>query len=207
MLPVGRAEALLVVVRALVQRAREEAPIRALLELHGVHTRVLRRPEEPLRPLDAALVVVADLGNHEARGVVRNPPAADGELAQRPILASGPGGFSRPLSSGPGDAGIGCRPWPRRSLSSCPSTTSSRPFERAIDDALTAELPVDEAAARDRRRRLDRRDARAPARVRVARERDARLPRPEPRQGRGAPRPGLQHATGRWSAILDADLE
>ena len=43
--------------------------------------------------------------------------------------------------------------------------------------------------------------------ARVARERDARLPRPEPRQGRGAPDRRSSTRPGAWSAILDADLE
>ncbi len=78
--------------------------------------------------------------------------------------------------------------------------------ERAIDDALTAELPVDSRQLVARRRRLDRRHARA------ASERDwpgdVTLVLHERNRGKGAAlQTGLQHATGDFSAILDADLE
>ena len=78
--------------------------------------------------------------------------------------------------------------------------------EAAIDDALTAELPVDARAARDRRRRLDRRHPRA-ARLEELPD-NVTIVEHDRNRGKGAAlRTGLQHATGDWSAILDADLE
>ena len=78
--------------------------------------------------------------------------------------------------------------------------------EAAIDDALTAELPVDEPGARHRRRRLDGRHARAPRIEAMAEQRRGRLPRAQPRQGRSRPN-GPRHASQEFAAILDADLE
>ena len=80
-LAVRRAEAVLVVVRAVEQRAREERAVVALLELDRVDARVLRRAEQLHRLLDAPLVVVADLGDDEARRLVGDPPTADRQLA------------------------------------------------------------------------------------------------------------------------------
>ena len=87
---VRRPEAVLVVVRALVERPREEAGVVALLELDRVHARVPGRAEELLRLLDASLVVVADLGDDEAGRVVGDPPPLDGQLAHRRIVARTP---------------------------------------------------------------------------------------------------------------------
>ncbi len=79
-------------------------------------------------------------------------------------------------------------------------------LERAVDDALTAELPVkkrqlvivDDGSTDGTRELLRRREW--PANVTLIFH-DRNL-------GKGAAlRTGLQHATGRWSAILDADLE
>ncbi len=84
---VGRAEAVLVVVRAVVQRAREERAVVALLELDRVDAHVLRRVEQLDRLLDASLVVVADLRDDEARRVVRDPASVDRQLAHRAMVA------------------------------------------------------------------------------------------------------------------------
>ena len=78
--------------------------------------------------------------------------------------------------------------------------------EAAIDDALTAELPVasrelvivDDGSTDGTRELLQRHD--------LARRGQGRLPRTEPRQGRRGAH-GLQHATEEFAAILDADLE
>ena len=79
--------------------------------------------------------------------------------------------------------------------------------EAAIDDALTAELPVDEPRARHRRRRVDRRDARAAAPAASGRT-TSRSSIHERNLGKGAAvRTALQHATEEFAAILDADLE
>ena len=84
---VRRAEAVLVVVGAVVERTGVQPPVVPLLELDGVHARLLREHEQLLRLLDRALVVVADLGDDEARRVVGDPAAVDLELAHRPIVA------------------------------------------------------------------------------------------------------------------------
>ena len=85
---VRRPEAVLVVVRAVVQLAGVEAAVVALLELDGVHAGVLRGPDQLARALEAALVVVADLGDHEAGRVVGDSPAVDHELAHGAIVAT-----------------------------------------------------------------------------------------------------------------------
>ena len=79
--------------------------------------------------------------------------------------------------------------------------------EAAIDDALGAELPVDsrqlvivDDGSTDGTRELLRRP-------RVARERDPRAATTGTAARARRSRPGLQHATGEFSAILDADLE
>ena len=78
--------------------------------------------------------------------------------------------------------------------------------ERAIDDALTAELPVEsrqlvivDDGSTDGTRELLR-EREWPDTVTLV------LHEQEPWQGRGSPH-GSQHATGAWSAVLDADLE
>ena len=79
-------------------------------------------------------------------------------------------------------------------------------LERAVDDALTAELPVDDRqlvivddGSTDGTRELLR-EREWPANVTLVFH--------ERNRGKGAAlQTGLQHATGRWSAILDADLE
>jgi glycosyltransferase involved in cell wall biosynthesis len=78
--------------------------------------------------------------------------------------------------------------------------------ERAIDDALTAELPVDsrqlvvvDDGSTDGTRELLREGDWPDAVTLVFHERNL---------GKGAAlQTGLQHATGTWSAVLDADLE
>ena len=79
-------------------------------------------------------------------------------------------------------------------------------LERAVDDALTAELPVaarqlvivDDGSTDGTRRLLERGDW--PENVTIVYH--------ERNRGKGAAlQTGLQHATGHWSAILDADLE
>ena len=59
MLAIGRAVAVLVVVRRVVERTREEHAVVALLELDRVDAALLRRVDERLRLLDLALMVVA----------------------------------------------------------------------------------------------------------------------------------------------------
>jgi len=79
-------------------------------------------------------------------------------------------------------------------------------LERAVDDALTAELPVDsrqlvivDDGSTDGTRELLQTTDWPEAVTLVLHERNL---------GKGAAlQTGLQHATGRWAAILDADLE
>ena len=78
--------------------------------------------------------------------------------------------------------------------------------ERAIDDALTAELPVESRQLVTRRRRLDGRDARAAPGSRLPE--NVKLVLHDRNRGKGAAlQTALQHATGDWAAVLDADLE
>ena len=81
MLAVRRAVAVLVVVRRVVVRAREEDAVLALLELDGVHAALLRRVDERLRLLEIALVVVADLRDDVRGPVPRDDLAVDDQLA------------------------------------------------------------------------------------------------------------------------------
>src|SRR5262249_40441749 len=78
-LSVGGAEAVLVVVRSVVGGAGEERPVVALLQLDGVDAAVTGGAEELLRLLHAALVVVADLRDHEAGALVRDRAIAENE--------------------------------------------------------------------------------------------------------------------------------
>ena len=57
-----------------------------VLELDGVRPTALRFVKQLLRLLDRALVVVADLGDHEAAAVVCDSPAVDRELAHVSLL-------------------------------------------------------------------------------------------------------------------------
>ena len=77
----------------------------------------------------------------------------------------------------------------------------------AIADALGAELPVADAAARDHRRRLDRRHARVARAGRPAGQRRGRPPREEPAARARRSARGSSTRRGTYSAILDADLE
>ena len=93
------AEAVLVVVRAVVQRAGEERAVVALLELDRVDAHVLRRVEQRDRLLDASLVVVADLRDDEARRVVRDPASVDRQLAHRAMVPLVSARSALPVSS------------------------------------------------------------------------------------------------------------
>src|SRR5262249_57957432 len=94
--PVGRAEAVLVVVRRVVERLREEHAVLTLLELDGVDAALFCGVDQLARLLDRALVVVADLGDHVARPVVPDPRAADRQLPHgRYMMAAPPGALRR----------------------------------------------------------------------------------------------------------------
>ena len=79
-LAVRRAEAVLVVVRRVVERARVERLVVALLELDRVRAAAFRGPDQLLGVLDVALVVVPDLGDDVRLAVARDPLAVDDEL-------------------------------------------------------------------------------------------------------------------------------
>src|SRR5262249_16658856 len=65
-LAVGRAEAVLVVVRGVVEGTGEERPVVALLQLDRVDPALLGGMDERLRLLELSLVVVTDLGEFVA---------------------------------------------------------------------------------------------------------------------------------------------
>src|SRR6185295_3866064 len=67
---VGRAEAVLVVVRLLVGGARVESAVVALLQLHRMRTGQLGLAEQLAGFVETALVVVTDLGDDVTRRVV-----------------------------------------------------------------------------------------------------------------------------------------
>ena len=205
-LAVRRTEAALVVVGAVVELAREETAVVALLELDRVDARLLREHEELLGLLDAPLVVVADLGDHEAGGVVGDPAAVDRQLAHGAIVPL------RSASHGADTVRVRSEETDRvppvaDSLSILmPVFNELTTVERAIDDALTAELPVesrqlvliDDGSTDGTRELLQGREW--PETVTLVLH--------EKNRGKGAAlRTGLQHATGAWSAVLDADLE
>src|SRR5262249_55073196 len=81
MLAVRRAEAVLVVVRRLVERTGEETTVVALLELDRIDAALARRVDERLRLLEVALVVVPDLGDDVRGAVPRYHPPVDDQLA------------------------------------------------------------------------------------------------------------------------------
>src|SRR6266545_90507 len=80
MLAVRTPEAELVVVRLLVELARIERAVGALLQLDRVRAALLRRVDQPSRPLDVALMVVADLRDDVALAVVADLDAVDCQL-------------------------------------------------------------------------------------------------------------------------------
>ena len=184
---VRRAEAVLVVVGAVVERAREQAPVVALLELYRVDARLLREDEQLLCLLDRALVVVADLRDHEAVGVVGDPASVDRQLAHRamvPLRSRVGAADTQRVSS---DTTVTVPPMATSLSILMPVYDELATVERAIDDALTAELPVEsrqlvivDDGSTDGTRELLR------ERV-LAGHRDARVPRQEPWQGRSAP--------------------
>src|SRR5262249_55755762 len=94
--PVGGAEAVLVVVRRVVERPREEHAVLTLLELYGVDAAMLRRVDQLTRLLDRAPVFVADVGAQVARPVVPDARAADRHLPHgRYMMAAPPGAVRR----------------------------------------------------------------------------------------------------------------
>ena len=70
-------EAVLVLVGLVVEGSREKRLVVALLQLHCVRARHVSRLEEFLGLLEAALMVMTNLGNDEGFAVVRNFMAAD----------------------------------------------------------------------------------------------------------------------------------
>ncbi len=127
-LAVRRTEAVLVVVRALVEGASEESPVVALLQLDRVDARLLRRPEELLRLLEAPLVVVADLRDDEAAGVVGDAAAVDRQLAhRRDRTAAGSAGSARAVWPSHTRTTIReCRPPPNGPSRTPPGRSGSR---------------------------------------------------------------------------------
>src|SRR5712692_6860729 len=78
---VGRAIAVFVVVRAIEEFAGVERAVVPLLELDRIRSAARGLGEELLRLLQRPLMVVADLGDHVAVGVVRDPDAVDRQLS------------------------------------------------------------------------------------------------------------------------------
>ena len=202
---VGRAEAVLVVVGAVVQRARVQPPVVALLQLHRVHAACFASTNSSCAFSTRALVVVADLGDDEAGRVVGDPATVDLELAHRaivPLRFAGARADTERVRSETAD-----RVAPVASLSILmPVYNELATVERAIDDALTAELPVEsrqlvlvDDGSTDGTRELLQ-DRELPENVTLVLH--------ERNRGKGAAlQTALQHATGTWSAVLDADLE
>ena len=87
---VRRPEAVLVVVGRVVERAREEAPVVAFLELHCIGPALARRVDERLRLLEVALVVVPDLSDDVRGPVPRDDPPVDDQLAHGPMVRAKP---------------------------------------------------------------------------------------------------------------------
>ena len=86
---VGRAEAVLVVVRLVVQGVREERAVVALLQLDRVDPAFLGGEDQLLGFGKAALVVVPDLGNDVATGVVCHACAAEDEFPHQSLPVEG----------------------------------------------------------------------------------------------------------------------
>src|SRR5713226_6538654 len=92
MLAVGPPEAELVVVRLVEEFARVQRAIRTLLQLDGVDPAFLGGVDQPLRLLEAPLMVVADLRNDVARTAVVDLDAVDRQpalAAHRSMLVAG----------------------------------------------------------------------------------------------------------------------
>src|SRR5262245_15396874 len=81
MLSIRRSEAVFVVVRFVVRRTRVQTLIVALLQLDGIGTGELGLAKQLASLVDAALVVVPDLGNHITAGVIADILAADSDAA------------------------------------------------------------------------------------------------------------------------------
>ena len=194
------------------RRARAiEPPVVTLLELHRVDTRLVRGPDQLAGPLHAPLVVVADLGDHEAWGVVGDPPAVDRELAHGAIVAGARGRLD-------GRAATPITPFlppaDRDTVPQMPTTLSilmpvyneRSTLERAVDDALAAELPV------EARQLVIVDDGSTDCTLETLRTTDwpesVTVVEHNRNQGKGAAiRTALTHATGDFAAILDVDLE
>jgi hypothetical protein len=80
-LAVGRAEAVLVVVRPVVRRGCIKPPVVALLQLDCVRAGELRLAEQLSRLVEAALMVVSDFRNDIALRLVADLVTADSECA------------------------------------------------------------------------------------------------------------------------------
>src|SRR5204863_1286924 len=81
-LAVGGAEAVLVVVGLVVGGAGIEAAVVALLQLDRMRAGQLGLAEHLARLLDAALVIVSNLGDHIARGVIADLVLPDSHCAR-----------------------------------------------------------------------------------------------------------------------------
>jgi hypothetical protein len=103
-LAVGRAVALLVVVRRVVVLAREEHAVLALLELHGVDPALARRVDQGLGLLELALVVVPDLGDDVRGPVPCQGLAVDDQLAHGAMVLAEPARARVRLHSAPSPA-------------------------------------------------------------------------------------------------------
>ncbi len=89
-LTVRPAEGVLVVVGRVVERARVELRVVALLQLDRVRAALPRGTHERLRLLDVALVVVADLRDDVGRAVPRDDPAVDDQLEHVAMVLARP---------------------------------------------------------------------------------------------------------------------
>src|SRR5262249_24453950 len=98
-LAVRATEAQLVVIGLVVELACVQRTIAALLQLDCVDPAVLGSVDEPLRLLDVALVVVADLGDHVAVEVVTDVDAVDDEVSRAPGGHAGHATRSRATSA------------------------------------------------------------------------------------------------------------
>src|SRR4029077_3196744 len=90
MLTIGGAEGVLVVVRRVVERARVQAPVVALLELDRIDAALTRCADQRLGLLDVALMVVADLRDDVCGTILRDPPAVDDERGHVAMVLAKP---------------------------------------------------------------------------------------------------------------------